>query len=73
MNNLTQYGLTMLNSLSSQWCPTVNMRITRVYLIGSKRFFTRTNFIRMNKLRLAQNPFNIPGTVVASEELTLVN
>ena len=36
-----------------------------VCYIGSKRFIMRTNFIRPNKLRLAQKSFNIPGTVVA--------
>ena len=36
-----------------------------VCYIGSKRFFMRTNFIRTNKLKLAQNPFNIPETVGA--------
>ena len=36
-----------------------------VCYIGSKRFFVRTNFIRTNKLKLAQNPFNIPETVGA--------
>ena len=29
------------------------------------------NFIRTNRLRLAQKPFNIPGTAGASEELIL--
>ena len=33
-----------------------------VCYIGSKQFFVRTNFIRINKLRFAQKPFNIPGT-----------
>ena len=33
----------------------------------------RTNFITTNKLRLAQKPFNIPGTVGVLEELTLLN
>ena len=36
-----------------------------VCYIGSKRFFMRMDFIRTNKLRLAQKPFNIPGTVGA--------
>ena len=36
-------------------------------------FLVRTNFIRINKLRLAQKPFSIPGTVGTSEELTLLN
>ena len=36
-----------------------------VYYIGSKWFFMRMDFIRTNKLRLAQKPFNIPGTVGA--------
>ena len=36
-----------------------------VCYIGSKRFFMRMDFIRTNKLRLAQKPFSIPGTVGA--------
>ena len=36
-----------------------------VCYISSKRFFMTTNFIRTNKLRLAQEPFNIPGTAGA--------
>ena len=36
-----------------------------VCYIGSKRFFMRMDFIRTNKLRLAQKSFNIPGTVGA--------
>ena len=32
-----------------------------VCYIGNKRLFIRTNFIRTNKLRLAQNSFNILG------------
>ena len=33
-----------------------------VCYIGNKRLFMRTNFIRTNKLRLVQKPFNILGT-----------
>ena len=39
-----------------------------VCYIGSKQFFIRTN-----KFRLAKKSFSIPGTVGASEELTLLN
>ena len=44
-----------------------------VCYIGSRRFFMRTNFIRTNKLIPAQKPFNIPGTVGVSQELTLLH
>ena len=40
---------------------------------GSKQFFMRTNFIRTNKLRLEQKPFNIPESIGALKDLILLN